>query len=108
MEAVGVTPTAQQTVEFVKTRGTIIWIGNNAPTVTVNMQSIVTRELRIFGSYIYTDADFRECVRLLSEKPQDFSGIISEVIPVEQAQDAFEELSHGATEKIKVLVDMRL
>ncbi len=108
VEAVGVTPTAQQTVEFVKTRGTIIWIGNNAPTVTVNMQSIVTRELRIFGSYIYTDADFRACVRLLSENPQDFSGIISAVIPVDQAQEAFEELSHGATAKIKVLVDMRL
>ncbi len=108
VEAVGVTPTAQQTVEFVKTRGTIVWIGNSAPTVTVNMQSIVTRELTIYGSYIYTDEDFRECIRLLSEKPQDFTGIISEVIPVEQAQDAFEELSHGATAKIKVLVDMRL
>ena len=66
------------------------------------------RELKIFGTYIYTDADFRECVRLLSEKPQDFTGIISEVIPVEQAQESFEELSHGATAKIKVLVDMRL
>ena len=106
VEAVGVTPTAQQTVAFVKTRGTIIWIGNNAPTVTVNMQSIVTRELQIFGSYIYTDADFRECVQMLSEKPQDFSGIISQVISVEQAQDVFEELSRGATAKIKVLVDM--
>ncbi|MDO4487836.1 MAG: galactitol-1-phosphate 5-dehydrogenase [Eubacteriales bacterium] len=108
VEAVGVTPTAQQTVDFVKTRGTIIWIGNNAPTVTVNMQSIVTRELSIFGSYIYTDEDFRNCVKLLSEKPQDFSGIISEVIPVEKAQESFEELSHGATAKIKVLVDMNL
>lgn len=108
VEAVGVTPTAQQTVEFVKTRGAIVWIGNNAPTVTVNMQSIVTRELKIFGSYIYTDEDFRQCVRLLGETPQDFTGIISDVIPVDQAQEAFEELSHGATAKIKVLVDMRL
>jgi len=108
VEAVGVTPTAQQTVEFVRNCGTVIWIGNNAPNVTVNMQSIVTRELKILGSYIYTEADFRECVRLLSEKPQDFTGIISAVIPVEQAQEAFEELSYGATAKIKVLVDMRL
>ena len=108
VEAVGVTPTAQQTVELVKTRGTIVWIGNNAPTVTVNMQSIVTRELTICGSYIYTDADYRACIRLLSERPQDFTGIISQIIPVEEAQDAFEELSQGATGKIKVLVDMRL
>jgi len=106
IEAVGVSPTVQQTVDYVKTRGQIIWIGNSAPMVSLNMQSVVTRELNIQGSYIYTDADFRECVRLLSEQPQDFTGIISEVIPVEQANAMFEELSQGAGAKIKVLVDM--
>ena len=106
IEAVGVSPTVQQTVDFVKTRGQIIWIGNSAPMVSLNMQSVVTRELNIQGSYIYTDADFRECVRLLSEQPQDFTGIISDVIPVEQANAMFEELSQGAGAKIKVLVDM--
>ena len=106
IEAVGVSPTVQQTVDFVKTRGQIIWIGNSAPMVSLNMQTVVTRELNIQGSYIYTDADFRECVRLLSEQPQDFTGIISQVISVEEAGAVFEELSQGATAKIKVLVDM--
>ena len=106
IEAVGVSPTVQQTVDFVKTRGSIIWIGNSSPMVSLNMQTVVTRELNIQGSYIYTDADFRECVRLLSEQPQDFSGIISQIISVEEATAMFEELSHGAGAKIKVLVDM--
>ena len=106
IEAVGVSPTVQQTVDFVKTRGRIIWIGNSAPMVSLNMQTVVTKELNIQGSYIYTDADFRECVRLLSEQPQDFTGIISQVISVEEAGAVFEELSQGATAKIKVLIDM--
>ena len=106
IEAVGVTPTVQQTVDFVKTRGTIVWIGNSAPMVSLNMQSVVTRELNIQGSYIYTDGDFRECIRILSEQPQDFTGIISQIIAVEDASAVFEELSQGAGAKIKVLVDM--
>ena len=108
IEAVGVSPTVQQTVNFVKTRGQIIWIGNSAPMVSLNMQSVVTRELNIQGSYIYTDEDFRECIRLLSEQPQDFTGIISQVVSVEEAEPMFEELSQGAGAKIKVLVDMTL
>ena len=39
---------------------------------------------------------------------QEDAQIYYEYFPVEQAQAAFEELSHGATAKIKVLVDMRL
>lgn len=108
IEAVGVTPTVQQTVDFVKTQGTIVWIGNSAPMVTLNMQSVVTRELNIQGSYIYTDKDFRDCIRILSEQPQDFTGIISQIVSVEEASSMFEELSQGAGAKIKVLVDMSL
>jgi len=108
IEAVGVSPTVQQTVDFVKTQGTIVWIGNSAPMVTLNMQSVVTRELNIQGSYIYTDKDFRDCIQILSEQPQDFTGIISQIVSVEAASAVFEELSQGAGAKIKVLVDMTL
>ena len=80
--------------------------GNSAPMVSLNMQSVVTRELNIQGSYIYTDKDFRDCIRILSEQPQDFTGIISQIISVEEATPVFEELSRGAGAKLKVLVDM--
>ncbi len=77
--------------------------GNFNPGFKIDLH---IKDLNIQGSYIYTDADFRECVRLLSEQPQDFTGIISDVISVEQAQDMFALLSDGAGAKIKVLVDM--
>lgn len=106
IEAVGVTPTVQQTVDYVRNRGQIIWIGNSAPMVTLNMQNIVTREINIQGSYVYTDKDFKECIRLLSEEPQDFTSIVSEIIPLNKATKTFEKLSNGAGKLIKVLVDM--
>ena len=106
IEAVGVSPTVQQSVNFVKNHGQIIWIGNSAPMVSLNMQSVVTREISIQGSYVYSDEDFRECVRLLADTPQDFTGIISDVISLEEADAMFEELSHGASKKLKVLVDL--
>ncbi len=106
IEAVGATPTVQQSVTYVKNHGQVVWVGNAAPMVTLNMQSVVTREVNIQGTYVYTDEDFKTCIKLLSEQPQDFTGIISEVVALEQATDEFRELSKGAGKKIKVLVDM--
>ena len=106
IEAVGVSPTVQQTVDFVKNRGQVVWIGNNAPMVSLNMQNVVTREVSIQGSYVYTQEDFEACIRLLSETPQDFTGIISATIPLEEAAAMFDTLSQGAGALIKVLVDM--
>ena len=106
IEAVGVTPTVQQSVNFVKNHGKVVWIGNSAPMVSLNMQTVVTREVSIQGSYIYTHADFLECIRLLSEQPQDFGGIISEVVILENAEESFRELSQGAGSKLKVLVKL--
>ncbi len=105
-EAVGVSPTVQQTVDFVQNCGQVIWVGNSSPMVSLNMQNVVTREVNIQGSYVYTGEDFRACVGLLSGKPQDFSGIISKIIPLGEATAAFDTLSEGAGSLIKVLVDL--
>jgi len=97
----------QQTVDFVKNRGQVIWVGNSAPMVTLNMQNVVTREINIQGSYVYTQDDFIQCVNLLSRTEVDFTGIISKIIPLDEAQAMFGTLSQGAGELIKVLVDVR-
>ena len=106
IEAVGVSPTVQQSVNFVRNHGKVVWIGNSAPMVSLNMQTVVTREVSIQGSYIYSHADFLECIRLLSEQPQNFDGIISDIVTLEDAEESFRELSQGAGSKIKVLVKL--
>ncbi len=107
-EVVGVTPTVQQTVDYVRNRGQIVWVGNSAPMVTLNMQKIVTCELNIQGTYVYTQKDFEDCIAILATKPVDFSGIVSRIVGLEEAISMFELLSHGAgaNDLIKVLVDM--
>jgi 2-desacetyl-2-hydroxyethyl bacteriochlorophyllide A dehydrogenase len=106
-EAVGVTPTVQQTVDYVRNKGTVVWVGNSSKMVTINMQNVVTRELLIKGTYVYTEKDFEEAICLLANSDMDIKRFISKVIPLEHATAAFEELCAGAGELIKVLVDMQ-
>lgn len=106
IECVGATPTCQQTVQYVKIQGRIIWVGNAAQMVTVNMQQIVTREVSIQGTYAFTEEDFAGALRLLEQKAIPAAEIATRIVPLRDAAAAFEELISGKSRDIKVLVDV--
>lgn len=95
IEAVGLDATAQASLEALAPAGHALWIGNAAPTVSVPMQRIVTTELTILGSYIYSLQDFQTCVRLLAEKAVDPTPLLTHHMPLEEGVEAFRLLSHG-------------
>ena len=106
-EAVGTTPTAQSSIEYIRNRGTVIWVGNSARMINIDMQQVVTRELKILGTYIYQKKDYTDSIELLAEKKIDISGFISQIVDMDGAESVFKQLAAGDTTKIKVLVDMR-
>jgi len=69
------------------------------------MQSIVTKELQINGTYIYSFEDFKTCVKLLSEKAIDVAPIITHHMDLTQGVEAFEMLRHNKDGKaVKVIL----
>lgn len=65
-EAVGESPTAQQSVDLAKIRGKVVWIGNSARMVEIDMQKVVTTELTIQGTYGFTTNIFKETLDLMN------------------------------------------
>jgi 2-desacetyl-2-hydroxyethyl bacteriochlorophyllide A dehydrogenase len=108
VEAVGITPTAQATVNLVRNMGTVIWIGNSAQMIEINMQQIVTRELTVKGTYVYLPKDYEESIKVLSEGKINLDGFVSAVVGMNEAEAMFKKLAAGDTTMIKVLADVRL
>lgn len=104
IEAVGVTPTVQQAMSALRFGGTAVWIGNNRPTVEVHMQELVTRELKVFGSFLYGFEEFRTVVELLNQGKLHVKPLISREIPLEEAPALFHTLAHDPGDLIKVVV----
>lgn len=102
-EAVGVSATANQSLDALGETGTAVWVGNNQPTVTVNMQDIVTRGKRILGTYTYAHEEFGQLVARLAAL--DAEKLISRVIPLEQGAEAFEALLKRPEDHIKIIID---
>jgi 2-desacetyl-2-hydroxyethyl bacteriochlorophyllide A dehydrogenase len=104
-EAVGATPTVQQAMAGLRDGGTAVWIGNSAKMVDINMQEIVTRELRVLGTFLYTFQEFSDVVGLLNSGKLNVEPMISLRAPMmEQGLELFARLARNPGPLIKVIL----
>ena len=104
-EAVGASASVKSAMSALAFGGTAIWIGNNKPLIEINMQEIVTRELKVYGSFLYSLNDFRTVVDHLNKEELDVSDVISQNIPLDNAPEFFYKLAHDPGTLIKVIVN---
>ncbi len=106
IEAVGIAPTAANSLDCLRIGGTVVWIGNAQKMVEVNMQKIVTTELTIKGNYIYDFPGFQASLKLLEEKKIDVSPLMTNVYPLGDGVKAFKDLENNRDGKmLKVFLE---
>jgi L-iditol 2-dehydrogenase len=103
MEAVGSTPTIKTAVESVRKGGTVVLIGNIAPTVEIPLQIVVSRQLRLQGSAA-SSGEYPRCIELLSRGEVNVKPLISVVAPLEEGPQWFERLHSRQPNLMKVIL----
>lgn len=104
-EAVGSTPTVQQSVSIVRPGGHVTWIGNSEPRVELGMQDLVTKELTLRGAYAYgRDGEFDRAAATLASGRVDVRPLIERVAPLGEGTELFRELAEGRLAAVKVLL----
>jgi L-iditol 2-dehydrogenase len=103
-EAVGITATVQQSVDATRNGGNITWIGNNARTVEVDMQSIVTREMSVRGSYGFDETDFAAAIEVLASGRLNVDPLVERVAPLEDGPELFRSLAAGECDLVKIIL----
>lgn len=105
IEAVGVQATANQSIKLLKVGGTSIWVGMSQKEMEINMQDIVCSARKVWGSFNYTHEEFGEVVDIIGSGKMDAQKLISEVVSLEEAPRAFDDLRQKPDEFIKVIID---
>ena len=95
-EAVGIAPTAANSLDCLRIGGTAVWVGLAHKMVEVNMQKIVTTELTIKGNYIYDFPGFEASLKLLEAKKIDLAPLMTNVYPLADGAKAFRDLEQNA------------
>lgn len=106
-EAVGVSSAVQQAIQATKNGGVSVWVGNSEQIVGVPMQEVVTREITVFGTHIYTYEEFAAVIDSLKtgELFPYMQRLLSKKISLEEAPRTFADLSKADGGLLKVLIE---
>lgn len=92
-------------VSSLAARGRLALVAIHSRPVPVDLFKFFWRELTLVGARVYERADYEEALRLLSSGAIPTDALISDVVPLAEAPDAFARLRAGRA--MKVLVDCR-
>ncbi len=104
-ECCGVQATANLSVKALKIAGSSYWIGMNQKEMTLNMQDIVCYARNVLGSFNYTHVEFGEMVDILGSGRMASDKLISKVVSLEEAPQAFRDLLSSPDDYLKIIID---
>ena len=103
MEVVGATATVKSAVESTRKGGHVTLVGNLAPEVDFPLQSVVTREITIYGSCA-SNGEYPECIDLLARGIIKVDSLISAKVPLEEGANWFDRLYAAEAGLMKVIL----
>jgi L-iditol 2-dehydrogenase len=103
MEVVGATPTVQLAIDTVRKGGRVGLVGNLAPTVELPLQSVVTRELSVFGSCAIA-GEYPEALAAIEADEILVRPLISALVPLADGAEWFAKLQAGKEPLLKVIL----
>ena len=103
VEAVGITETVTAAIESVAKGGNVVLVGNISPQVTIPLQKVVTRQLRLQGSCA-SAGEYPRAIELMSNGQIQVKPLISAVAPLEEGARWFERLYAREPNLMKVVL----
>jgi L-iditol 2-dehydrogenase len=104
IEAVGAQDSLLTAIESVRRGGRVTLIGNLAHKVELPLQSVVTRQLRLFGSCA-SAGEYPECIDLMDNGAINVEPLISMVAPLSEGAECFDRLYGREHGLMKVILE---
>lgn len=89
----------------VKPGGTVVLVGVATGAISIPTVVAVTRELTVKGAIAYTKEEFQTCIDLIANKEIEVMKFVDDIVSLEEVQHAYERLTSGNDDAIKILVD---
>lgn len=103
-EAVGFGASVSQAHSALRNRGDIVWVGLAQRMIELDMHRVVTAELNVRGSFLYSEKDFVNSLKLLESGKIRTDPIITKAVGLEAGVEAFEDLRNNKDGRIIKIV----
>jgi L-iditol 2-dehydrogenase len=106
LECVGVQPTIAQAVSIARKGTDIVVVGVFGDKPAVDLGLVQDRELRLIGTLMYQEPDWREAIRLAAEKKVSLEPLVTDRFPFERYLDAYEHIERNRERSMKVMIEV--
>jgi len=106
-EAVGRNETVAGAIDCTRKGGTVTLIGNIQPEVTLPLQKVVTRQLRLQGSCA-SSGEYPQAIELIASGKIKVAPLITAIAPLEDGPRWFERLHAREPNLMKVILSPRI
>lgn len=103
IEVVGIAQSVQLGISLLRKGGTITLLGNLSPEVTIPMQAVVTKQLRLQGSCAI-NGEYPEILELISQGQLNMEAILSAEAPLSEGAAWFDRLYNKEKGLMKVIL----
>jgi len=103
VEAVGRNETVAHAISAVRKGGTVVLVGNVSPEVTLPLQKVVTRQLRLQGSCA-SAGEYPRAIEWMATGAINVKPLISAIAPLEEGPGWFRRLHAGEPGLTKVVL----
>ena len=102
-EVVGVSESLQAAVGSVRKGGALVLVGNIRPTVDLSLQSVVTREITLYGSCA-SSGEYPACLEMIGSGKINVDALISAEADLAEGASWFERLYNKEKGWMKVIL----
>lgn len=103
IECMGATAPIQTALAAVRKGGSLTLVGNASPTIELPLQSVVSRQIRIYGSTA-SNGEYPACIDLISRGAIRVEPLISATAPLDQGASWFQRLYSHEPNLMKVIL----
>jgi L-iditol 2-dehydrogenase len=107
LEAVGRDETVSAAVDAVRKGGTVTLVGNITPQVTLPLQKVVSRQIRLQGSCA-SSGEYPQAIELVSSGKIRVTPLITAIAPLSDGARWFDRLHSREPNLMKIVIDPRL
>jgi threonine dehydrogenase-like Zn-dependent dehydrogenase len=105
-EVSGSQPGLDTAIDALAVRGRLVVVAIHPQARPVSLFRLFWRELTVIGARVYERADYERAVDLVASGVVPADALISSVVPLSEAAEAFVQLERGGG-VMKVLIDCR-
>lgn len=106
IECNGSEAAVNECIDLVKNHGTVSLVGLDMPYQNLHVARIVSYEINIRGSYVYTMEDFKEALELMGKNADAFGPIINKLVPFnDEVIELFRQLNIDKGPIIKAMIE---